>query len=59
MFICEVFACGIPRFCGKGISVAKIPSVITNQGEELRTLFEKRHNKWIFTIIEKILEHVL
>jgi len=30
--------------------MARIPSVVTNQGEEVRKLSEERQNKWISAI---------
>ena len=34
----------------KGINMARIPSVITSRGEEVRKLSEERRNKWISAI---------
>ena len=35
---------------GKGVYMARIPSVVTNQGEETRILSEGRRKKWISAI---------
>ena len=53
MVLCAVFGCGTRSVRDKGISMARIPSVITNQGEEMRELSEERRNKWISAISRK------
>ena len=64
MVLCAVFGCGTRSVGDKGISMARTPSVITTQGEEMRELSEERRNtgKWISTIsredlTDSILEH--
>ncbi|CAH3145832.1 unnamed protein product [Porites lobata] len=62
MVLCAVFGCGTRSVRDKGISMARIPSVITTQGEEMRELSEERRNKWISAIsredlTDSILEH--
>ena len=62
MVLCAIFGCGTRTVRDKGIYMARIPSVITNQGEEIRNLSEERQNKWISAISRKdltdsILDH--
>ena len=62
MVLCAIFGCGTRSVRDKGVSMARIPSVITNQGEEVRKLSEERRNKWISAIsredlTDTILEH--
>lgn len=62
MVLCAVFGCGTRSVGDKGISMARTPSVITTQGEEMRELSEERRNKWISAIsredlTDSILEH--
>lgn len=62
MVLCAVFGCGTRSVCDKGVYMARIPSIVTNQGEEVRKLSEKRQNKWISAIsrqdfTDNILEH--
>ena len=53
MVLCAIFGCGTRTVRDKGIYMARIPSVITNQGEELRNLSEERWNKWTSAISGK------
>ena len=62
MVLCAIFGCGTRTVRDKGIHMARILSVITNQGEEIRNLSEERRNKWISAISRKdltdsILDH--
>ena len=62
MVLCAIFGCGTRTVRDKGIYMARVPSVITNQGEEIRNLSEERRNKWISAISRKdltnsILDH--
>ena len=50
MVLCAIFGCGMRSVHDKGICIARLPSVITNQGEEVSTLSEERGNKWISAI---------
>ena len=42
MVLCAIFGCGTQTVRDKRIYMARIPSVITNQGEEIRNLSEER-----------------
>ena len=42
MVLCAIFACGTRTVRDKGVYMARIPSVVTNQGDELRILSEER-----------------
>ncbi|XP_068692761.1 uncharacterized protein [Montipora foliosa] len=53
MVLCAIFGCGTRTVCDKGVHMARIPSVVTNQGEETRILSEKRRKKWISAISRK------
>ena len=62
MVLCAIFGCGTRTVRDKGVYMARIPSVVTNQGEETRILSEERRKKWISAISRKdltdsILEH--
>ena len=62
MVLCAIFGCGTQTVRDKGVYMARIPSVVTNQGEETRILSEERRKKWISAISRKdltdsILEH--
>ena len=50
MVLCAIVGCGTRSVRDKGVSMARIPSVITSQGEEVRKLSEERRNKWISAI---------
>ena len=50
MVLCAIFGCGTQSGCDKGINMARIPSIITSQGEEVRKLSEEMQNKWISVI---------
>ena len=62
MVLCAIFGCGTRTVRDKGVYMARIPSVVTNQGDEIRILSEERRKKWISAISRKdltdsILEH--
>ena len=62
MVLCAIFGCGTRTVRDKGVYMARIPSVSTNEGEETRILSEERRKKWISAISRKdltdnILEH--
>ena len=42
MVLCAIFGCGTRTVRDKGIYMERIPSVTTNQGEEIRNLSEER-----------------
>ena len=50
MVLCAIFGCATRSGRDKGINMARIPSVITSRGEEVRKLSEERRNKWISAI---------
>ena len=45
MVLCAIFGCGTRTVRDKGVYMARIPSVVTNQGEETRILCEERQKK--------------
>ena len=51
--LCAIFGCGTRTVHDGGIYIARIPSVMTNQGEEIRNLSEERRNQWISAISQK------
>ncbi len=62
MVLCAIFGCGTRSVRDKGVHMARIPTVIANQGEKIRKLSEERRNKWISAISRKdltdrILDH--
>ena len=50
MVLCLIFGCGNRTGRDKGISFARVPQIITNQGEEAQKLSELRRNLWISAI---------
>ena len=42
MVLCAIFGCGTRTVRDKGVYMARIPSVVTNQGDEIRILSEER-----------------
>ena len=50
MVLCAIFGCGTRTVRDKGVYMARIPSVVTNQGDEIRILSEERRKKWISAI---------
>ena len=50
MVLCAIFGCATRSGRDKGINMARIPSVTTSRGEEVRKLSEERRNKWISAI---------
>ena len=55
MVLCAIFGCGTRSVRDKGIYMARIPTVVTNQGEEILKLSEERRKKWISAISRKYL----
>ena len=53
MVLCAIFDCGTRTVRDKGIYMARIPSVITNQGEEMRNLSEERRTNEFLPSVEK------
>lgn len=50
MVICAIVGCGKRSVRDKGVYMARIPSIITNQGEEIRKLMEECRKAWISAI---------
>ena len=50
MVLCLIFGCGTKSGRDKGVYFARVPQVVTNQGEEARKLSEVRRNRWISAI---------
>ena len=62
MVLCLIVGCGNKSGQDKGLYFARVPSIITNQGEEARKLSEERRLLWISAIsrdnlTDKILEN--
>ena len=62
MVLRAIIGCGTRRVRDKGVYMARIPAIITNQGEEMRELTEERRKAWILAIsredlTDSILEH--
>ena len=47
MVLCMIVACGSKSGRDKGLYFARLPSVVTNQGEEVKELFKGRRLPWI------------
>ena len=50
MVLRAIFGCATRSGRDNGINMARIPSIITNRGEEVRKLSKERRNKWISAI---------
>ena len=50
MVLCAIVSCGTWSGRDKGVYMAKIPSIITNQGEEGKKLSKQCRNSWILAI---------
>ena len=50
MVLCMVVGCGNRSGRDKGIYFARVPSVVTNQGEEAEILSQERRSRWISAI---------
>ena len=62
MVLCLIVGCGSKSGRDKGLYFARVPSVVTNQGEEAQQLSEERRSRWISAIsrddlTEEILEN--
>ena len=62
MVLCLIVGCGSKSGRDKGLYFARVPSVVTNQGEEAQKLSEERRSRWISAIsrddlTEEILEN--
>ena len=55
MVICAIVGCGTRSVRGKGVYMARMPSIITNQGEEMRKLTDERRKAWISAISRRYL----
>ena len=53
MVFCAIFGCGTRTIREKGVYMARIPSVVTNQGEETRILSEERRKNGFLPSAEK------
>ena len=50
MVLCLIFGCGNRTGRDKGIAFARVPQVVTNQGEEAKNLSKLRRKLWISAI---------
>ena len=50
MVLCAIIGCGTRSVRDKGVYMARRPSIITYQGEEMRELTEERRKIWILAI---------
>ena len=50
MVFCMVIGCGSESAPGKDLHFARVPSVVTNQGEEAEKLSFERRSRWISAI---------
>ena len=50
MVLCLIVGCGSKSGRDKGLYFARVPSVVTNQGEEAQKLSEERRSRWISAI---------
>ena len=62
MVLCMIVGCGSKSGQDKGLYFARVPSVVTNQGEEAQELSKERRLRWISAIsrddlTEEILEN--
>ena len=62
MVLCLIVGCGCKSGRDKGLYFARVPSVVSNQGEEAQQLSEERRSRWISAIsrddlTEEILEN--
>ena len=62
MVLCLIVGCGCKSGRDKGLYFARVPSLVTNQGEEAQQLSEERRSRWISAIsrddlTEEILEN--
>ncbi|XP_068691130.1 uncharacterized protein [Montipora foliosa] len=62
MVLCTIVDCGSKTGQDKGLNFARVPSVVTNQGEEAQELSKERRSRWISAIshddlTEEILEN--
>ena len=62
MVLCLIVSCGSKSGRDKGLYFVRVPSVFTNQGEEVQKISEERRSRWISAIsrddlTEEILEN--
>ena len=62
MVLCLIVSCGSKNGRDKGLYFVRVPSVLTNQGEEVQKISEERRSRWISAIsrddlTEEILEN--
>ena len=62
MVFCWTVDCGSKSSPGIGLTFCRVPSIVTNQGEEAKNLSRERRSRWISAIsradaTQKILEN--
>ena len=62
MVLCMIVGCGSKSGRDKGLHFARLPSVVTNQGEKAQELSKEKRSRWISVIscddlTEEILEN--
>ena len=50
MVLCLIVGCGFKTGRDKGVYFARVPQIVTTQGEEAKKLSELRRKKWISAI---------
>lgn len=50
MVLCMIVGCGTKSGRDKGVYFARVPSIVSNQGEEAQYLSEERRSRWISAI---------
>lgn len=50
MVLCLIFGCGTKSGHDKGVSFYRVPTVVTNQGEQAEVLSKERRMRWIRAI---------
>ena len=53
MVLCAIFGCGTRTVRDKGVYMARIPSVVTNQGDEIKIFSEERRKNGFLPSAEK------
>ena len=59
MILGAIISCETRSVRDRGVYMARIPSIITNQGEEMRKLTEERRKAWILAISREDLKKIL
>ena len=47
MVLCLIVSCGSKSGRDKGLYFVRVPSVVTNQGEEAQKISEERRSRWV------------